>query len=454
MVSSLLAGAYLAFFAPTGEELMGMGADGDLYRIDPSTGVASFASDGVPCQALARDSMDQLFQCFGLGSLTFVYRVDPRTGVATRMARLGTRFDVRAISFDAQNRLYAVVNPSFDNVDHLYRFDLLTETSELVGSTGMASLQSLAFSNGLLYTYNIGPVPFGGLVGLDPLTASVVSPSGGPHSLQIQGLGFTSTGRLFGGRVQLYELDLTSGAVLSSVTISNASEISGVDYRGFEFISSTLIQLDFETEDDSVTPLVNGQRVSSPEEFGEWVRLSGGGPNLGPTIFDSTPGGPNDPSQDRDLLVGLGNVLILQSAASAAQSQPGFFQRPNDSADGGFLVFDFVRPSEPVSLDLIDLDRDGPGDTLVKLVDVRGLERDILVPAGWTTDHLDDRPPGFWTLDLRSSGNQPGFEAITSTLVEPGFDPRNVRRMEIYLGGSGAVDNLRFEPTTAPRIRR
>ena len=53
------------------------------------------------------------------------------------------------------------------------------------------------------------------------------------------------------------------------------------------------IVLDFETEDDFTTPLVNGQDISTPPEFGNLVFISSTGNNLGAAIFDSDPNGPN-----------------------------------------------------------------------------------------------------------------------------------------------------------------
>ena len=74
--------------------------------------------------------------------------------------------------------------------------------------------------------------------------------------------------------------------------------------------------IDFST-DDSGDPLVNGQDIMSPDEFGALFSVSSGGPNLGAAIFDSDPMGPNMGGPDPDLLVGLGNVMMLQSSLLA-----------------------------------------------------------------------------------------------------------------------------------------
>src|SRR6478736_3434462 len=108
---------------------------------------------------------------------------------------------------------------------------------------------------------------------------------------------------------------------------------------GVMFVCSSLsnaaqiYNLNFETDDDFVTPLVHGQSLySTPRpnnvnpavpfstdtrlEFGRLIKISstnlGSDGNLGPAIFDSDPRDtPPASTSDPDLLVGLGNVLIL-----------------------------------------------------------------------------------------------------------------------------------------------
>ena len=75
------------------------------------------------------------------------------------------------------------------------------------------------------------------------------------------------------------------------------------------------VTIDFST-DDFGAPLVNGQDISSPEEFGNLISISSSGNNQGAAIFDSDPMGPNMGGGDPDLLVGLGNILIIQSNQS------------------------------------------------------------------------------------------------------------------------------------------
>lgn len=203
--------------------------------------------------------------------------------------------------------------------------------------------------------------------------------------------------------------------------------------------------VDFSHEDDFTTSLANGQDLTSPPEFGALFELEGGGSGtLGAAIFDSDPAGPNALGPDPDLLVDLGNVLILQSAAHPAQSVPGFFDVPDDNSTGGYLTFDFVTSVEPRRVDLVDLCI-GDFHTQLFLWDAWGNSRTFLVPGGWTTDLADEGPPGYGTLRLDTLAPQPGAHGTVATASDFGpFDPLNVVFLEVFLGNSGALDNLEF----------
>lgn len=214
------------------------------------------------------------------------------------------------------------------------------------------------------------------------------------------------------------------------------------------------VQLTFETEDDfnpvfSGTPLTNGQDLSTPPEFGVEVAISSSGNNAGAAIFDSTPGGPNDPGPDNDLLVGLGNIVILQSNAVAGhtvQTVPGFFDVPNDDVNGGSLFFTFPGPVECKHIDLIDIDEEEVSDAIVTLLDTNGKTRVYTCPPSWTEDRLNDGPPAFRTLDLTTLANQPGFIATATATEDAGFEADQVVQMTVTFGGAQAMDNFCFCP--------
>jgi hypothetical protein len=222
------------------------------------------------------------------------------------------------------------------------------------------------------------------------------------------------------------------------------------------------LQLDFETDDDFATPFVNGQDLSTPPEFGRLVSIDSRQPfagqmHYGPAIFDSSPTGPNMNAEDTDLLVDTGNVVILQE--SMGQITPGIFTHPDDSAGGGTIVFDFTgfaftQQVEPVSIRLIDIDVGAPRASRVILTDVLGRTRTYIVPAGWTGDLVQDGPPGYAVLDLTTLLPQPGLHSSATASQDLDYIPGEVVRMEIELGGSGAIDDLIFRREADPGTSR
>jgi hypothetical protein len=175
--------------------------------------------------------------------------------------------------------------------------------------------------------------------------------------------------------------DTNTGALL---------DVTNEDYLDIAYEAPpTLYAFDFETQDDFLTPLANGQDITTPPEFGRLLSVSTqqppvGAHHQGAAIFDSDPSGPNAASSDPDLLVGLGNVLMLQE--NPGQTVPGIFNLPDDAANGGVIVFDFtgfafIEKVEPRSIDLIDIDSFGNG-AKVFMTDVLGHHRFFIVPAG------------------------------------------------------------------------
>jgi hypothetical protein len=250
--------------------------------------------------------------------------------------------------------------------------------------------------------------------------------------------------------------------------------------------AAPMFNIDFETEDDFATPLVQGQSVySSPRpnnvnpavpfstdshlEFGRLIKISstnlGSDGNLGPAIFDSDPAdAPAGSNLDDDLRVGLGNVLILhRDEGPNTMLDPAFglrFNNPNDEAtpdDIGSIVIDFlIANAHPMAIDLVDID--DRVNLSVILTDFTGRHRIYSVPSNWTTDIDDDGPNGFQTLNLETLVNQPAEPSATggdaTATQDLGFNPDRVMRLEVqFLGDSisGAIDNLTFavpEPST------
>jgi hypothetical protein len=201
--------------------------------------------------------------------------------------------------------------------------------------------------------------------------------------------------------------------------------------------------IDFETEDDFSTALVNAQSVPSPTYWGRMVRVTSRGANLGPAIFDSTPGGPNDPSINYDMLIGHGNLLLLQDSNHSRQDVPGFFQLVTDDPEGGDLVFDFLQPVHPRSILLVDINPPPNRGASVTLTDRNGLRRVYTVEPGWTGTYGDAGP---WRLDLTTLEPQRGngTPRWARAVEDPGFRPTSVVQLVVHMTGFGAIDELTF----------
>jgi hypothetical protein len=248
--------------------------------------------------------------------------------------------------------------------------------------------------------------------------------------------------------------------------------------------ATTVYTIDFETEDDFVTPLVHGQAIYStarpdravPDvdystdtvlEFGNLFNVRstiiGVDGHLGPVIFDTDPAdNPPAATTDDDLLVGLGNILVLQrdeSPITALDATYGLrFTDPNDEAsheDRGTLIFDFlVARVHPISIDLVDVDLGVTMDVI--LTDNNGRKRSYDIPFGWTTD-ITVNPGGYQTLDLETLLNQQAEALATggdATAVEnAGFNAYDVVKLEVRIVGgspSGGVNNLVFGVVPEP----
>ena len=188
--------------------------------------------------------------------------------------------------------------------------------------------------------------------------------------------------------------------------------------------------------------LSNGQKIDTAFEASPLVDITSSGDNQGAAIFDSDPAGPNSGGRDPDLLVDLGNILILQSNDETAMTGDAF-DTPNDSSEGGILLFSFLDPVEPLSVDLADIDS-GAAVTIT-LTDGGTLTRTYEIPDDWTNEL--PTPNGFDLLDLTTLVGQIGEGGSMATAMEDvGFDSTNVVTMEVHFSGSAALDNLSFIP--------
>lgn len=200
--------------------------------------------------------------------------------------------------------------------------------------------------------------------------------------------------------------------------------------------------LDFES-DDQGNGMVHGTQVDT--EFD-------GGPNYPVTITSSVNASAQNTaailnsstgpaSQDPDLLVGNGNILIMQTDDNLSFCGAGVYCTHNDDEDGGTLSFAFNQPTTPSSIVLVDIDASDPVSTVV-LTDSNANTRTYTVPANWTGDLIVNATSGMGTLDLTTLAVQPGFGSNATATEDAGFDPTSVVQIDVNLGGSGGVDDL------------
>lgn len=204
--------------------------------------------------------------------------------------------------------------------------------------------------------------------------------------------------------------------------------------------SATEMVIDFEDLD-------RGEIVSTQYFASLGVTITGthlgGGPNAA-IIFDTLFGGPVDADlQGPDWAGGnleterLGNVLIIPENVTDVGSD-GFVDLPDDEGDrpAGVLTFLFEMPITSFGLDLLDVEP--PAE------------------AGFLTFFDASGQVGMISFeDLALAGDMVAFGDNTAnrmpSVLASSFDGvRSFVKVEVLLGGSSAVDNVRFTPVPEP----
>lgn len=199
-----------------------------FVRIDPDSGSYSVLSNlSNSFQALAQNSRGEIFAS---GRIS---KIDSTTGAPIQQFNSINATNIRALAFDGDDRLFAVLNrddaqgsPTVN--DDLLEINLTNQTTQVIGSLGFLGVQALDFStNGELFAWD---VDFG-LLRVDQLSgvATDVNPSIG-GSGDIQSIVFAPNGRLFGARQALYSIDPLTGAFFP------LGPATTFDLRGIEWI--------------------------------------------------------------------------------------------------------------------------------------------------------------------------------------------------------------------------
>jgi len=180
---------------PVPLEAYSIGADSQLYRIDPRTGVATLIGPlGVSArfQGLALSLNRVLYAVEE--SYDRLYRVDASTGAATLIGDLDVPVWGLGLAFDDADVLWMVAESS----NSLYRLDTTTGRATRVGGLGQSPMRSLAWDGSELYALQRSDGD--NLYTVDRISgrASVVGAVGNLPSTYRMGLTADKLGRLWG----------------------------------------------------------------------------------------------------------------------------------------------------------------------------------------------------------------------------------------------------------------
>lgn len=232
--ASVLTLAFIAIAPQAEAAFIGISLGGDVYSIDGSgNGTLLGASGFTSTNAMSRDSLGTLV-AVQTGLPTIFAAIDPVTGAGTPIGTVSPAFDFRGLAHGTGDQLYAVADGGGTGInDLLYAIDLGTSSAALIGTDlGNAGVQALAFNGTAMYAWSTSL----GLMTVDVTTgvATDVNAAVGNGGADIQTLTFTDDGRLFGARNSLYEVDISTGAVML---------IGGTGFanlRGMEFVADTV----------------------------------------------------------------------------------------------------------------------------------------------------------------------------------------------------------------------
>ncbi|MEQ9371089.1 PEP-CTERM sorting domain-containing protein [Coleofasciculus sp. F4-SAH-05] len=201
----------------------------------------------------------------------------------------------------------------------------------------------------------------------------------------------------------------TAGAVLSLVTL-NANPVKAAGIKVIDFS-------EFEV----------GQNLTGETTKAATLSVSGQGNTGGNPrelmIFDTfCDGGPasNCSGEDDDLFFpspdfNFGNALIISEDNNSAD--------PDDSRFGGTITFNFNRLVRLEQFGLLDIDESN-NVTITTYADAAGTQQ-------------------VQQFSVQGAGNN-------ETQSVTGFNNTLVQRLDVFLPGSGAVDNIAYEPVPEP----
>ena len=205
----------------------------------------------------------------------------------------------------------------------------------------------------------------------------------------------------------------TVGAVLSLVTL-NANPVKAAGVKVIDFSEFAVGQKVTGETTKAATLSVSGQKkTGSPLESRDLMifdTFCGGG---SATASDCS-GGDTDlffPSSEFN----FGNALIISEDNDSTD--------PDDSSRGGTISFNFNRLVRLEQFGLLDIDENNNVE-ITTFADTAGTQK-------------------IQQFSVQGAGNN-------ETQTVTGFNNTLVQRLDVYLPGSGAVDNIAYEPVPEP----
>jgi len=222
------------------QSIVGLDFDsGDVYYIDAKTAqvtvVGSTGLDQDLWHSMAKDSQGNIVAGYWdpdfMGTGTGIFEIDPLTAQATLVFQ-ASQLNIIGMAFGPGDQIYALHSPGTSGSPpyDLYTIDLIGGVVTLIGSTGVTSIQGLAYGQGALWGWQNGSL---GLVRIDPVTAAVtdVNPAVDSWYWDLsQTLFFSDNGVLYGGFGSLFVIDTVTGVPTYVGYMHGAGFIAGMEF--------------------------------------------------------------------------------------------------------------------------------------------------------------------------------------------------------------------------------
>lgn len=217
-MGSLLISSGIAM-APPAQDLLGVSELGGVWKVESANANGTFVGDSGYSQlkALTRDSTGRFYSAFK----DQIIEIDSTTGQGTLVVALGLGRSIRALAFDPQDRLFAILEPASSiGTDELHEIIIANASTILIGPTGFKPVEALTWGGGVFWGWDcIGSAISGaGLIQIDPLTGAGtdVNPNA-QADCEIRSLSFRDPQQangLFGMGEVLFEVDPNTGLIV------------------------------------------------------------------------------------------------------------------------------------------------------------------------------------------------------------------------------------------------